>query len=365
MRYHCLAIPHTVTHEDYSACAFTQKVLKFCKMMHRRGHTVIHYGNADSNVECTENVPILSRTDIEINGNNDWKKNFFEFSVEDHCHTKFNSLVVPEVRKRLQSGTDLVLCFWGQGHYVAAKALEHDALVVEPGIGNYYAFARYRVYESYACMHHTQGLQNTQKPCWYHTVIPNYFDPDDFEFSATKLNHFLFLGRISECKGIHIAIQACEALGATLYVAGQGPIENFPSKCIKFIGYATPDIRKELLKNAKALLIFSDYVEPFGGVAVEAMMSGTPVICPDYGCFVETVPHGRVGYRVRTFDHIIWAMQNIAGISSVECRSWAMQYAMENVAPRFEEYFNMLTDLHGEGWYTRHPERTSLKHLCH
>ena len=33
MRFHCLSVPHTITNEDYSVCAFTQKVLRFCKMM--------------------------------------------------------------------------------------------------------------------------------------------------------------------------------------------------------------------------------------------------------------------------------------------------------------------------------------------
>ena len=118
------------------------------------------------------------------------------------------------------------------------------------------------------------------------------------------------------------------------------------------------------MSHAKGLLIFSNYVEPFGGVAVEAMLSGTPVVCPDYGCFVETVPHGRCGFRARTFDHILFAMRNIHTIQPIECRKWAMQYSLANVAPRYEEYFQMLLDLYGEGWYTEHNNRDTLKYLC-
>lgn len=35
-RFHALGVPHTVTSENFSACAYTQKVLKFCKMMYEK-----------------------------------------------------------------------------------------------------------------------------------------------------------------------------------------------------------------------------------------------------------------------------------------------------------------------------------------
>ena len=76
-RFHILSVPHTVTRKDYSACAFTQKALKFCKMMHRRGHIVYHYGHKDSEVECTEHVVI---TDNDL------------FQVEIIDHREYNPL---------------------------------------------------------------------------------------------------------------------------------------------------------------------------------------------------------------------------------------------------------------------------------
>ena len=32
-RIHVLGLPHTKTTKDFTACAYTQKVWKFCKMM--------------------------------------------------------------------------------------------------------------------------------------------------------------------------------------------------------------------------------------------------------------------------------------------------------------------------------------------
>ncbi len=59
-RFHVVALPHTKTHKDFCACAYTMKVFNFCKMMHDLGHEVYHYGAEGSDPPCTENVQIIS-----------------------------------------------------------------------------------------------------------------------------------------------------------------------------------------------------------------------------------------------------------------------------------------------------------------
>ena len=99
-------------------------------------------------------------------------------------------------------------------------------IIVEPGIG--YAgghWARFKIFESYAIYHAYYGLPavGSCKQDWYDVVIPNYFDPDDFTFDpANKEDYFLYVGRVYDGKGVHIAIQASEAVGVKLKIAGQG-----------------------------------------------------------------------------------------------------------------------------------------------
>lgn len=372
MRFHALALPHTVTTKEYCACAFTQKVFKLCAMLMKRGHTVYHYGHADSTVECTENVPVTDNEVLQTAyGTYDWKKDFFHHNNADHAHQTFYKRAIVEVGKRKQPG-DFLLCFWGQRPVAEAHP---DLLVVEPGIGCFNRlFAPFNVFESYSVMNTVYGIMDNKNPSWYDCVIPNYFDPADFEFREKKDGYLLFLGRLITNKGLAIAVDLAKRTGNKLVVAGQGSYEMVmggpPPPHVEVIGYADVDKRKELLAGAKALIQASYYNEPFGGCVVEANMSGTPVITSDWGAFSETVVHGTTGYRCRTMDHFIWAVNNVDKLSPLMCRDWAMKnYSADRVVLMYEEFFQMLTDVKaGGGFYAEHPERSQLdwlkKSLC-
>jgi len=144
-RFHVLSIPHTRTNLDYTACAYTQKVFKFCKMMHQRGHYIIHYGVEGGNPECDENVTVVNNEIYEkVYGNHDYHKNWFKFDGNDECYQTFYKNAIAEINKRRQPG-DFLLAFWGQGHKPICDAFP-DMIVVEPGIGYCDSFTNYRAY---------------------------------------------------------------------------------------------------------------------------------------------------------------------------------------------------------------------------
>jgi glycosyltransferase involved in cell wall biosynthesis len=359
--FHVLGVPHTITNKDFLGCAFTQKVWKFCKMMGERGHNIYHYGHELSNPPYAENVSVVSsKIWNKVYGSHNYKNNTFSYDLNDEVYQTFYKNAIKEISDRKQPN-DFLLPFWGSG--VKPVCDSHtDLITVEPGIG--YAgghWAPFKIFESYAIYHAYYGL-NSIGSCIqnnYDTVIPNYFDLEDFEYNDQKEDYFLYLGRVYDGKGVSIAIQVTEYLGLKLKVAGQvdpnGPYRDrtFPSH-VEFIGYADVDTRKQLIKKAKGSFIPSQYVEPFAGVQIENLISGTPTITSDWGAFAENNINGVTGYRCRTFDDYLQATIKINNgeIDYKTCKEYGEKFSLENIAPMYEKFFqDVLNVYQGKGWY--------------
>ncbi len=354
MRFHLLGLPHTVTSKEFNACAYTQKVVKFGKMMKARGHEIIHYGHEDSDLVCDEHVSVLTNEDFQISyGSHDWRKTFFKFDTNDHAYQTFYKNAIREIEKRKQKN-DFLLPFWGSGVRPICDA-HNDMIVVEPGIG--YAgghWARWKVFESYAIYHAYGTLQNVGmcNQDWYDVVIPNYFDVEDFEYSDQKEDYFLYLGRVYNGKGVNIAIQATQIAGVKLVIAGQKEDGYELPDHVEYIGYADINKRKQLMSKAKASFLASMYIEPFGGVQIENLLSGTPTITTDWGSFAENNLHGITGYRCRTMGDFVQAIRSIHNIEPKNCRSWGENFSLEKVGEMYEKYFQDVLNVYtGKGWY--------------
>lgn len=367
-RFHVLAVPHTRTNLDYTACAYTQKAYKFCKMMHDRGHYVMHYGVEGSNPECDENITVVSNEIYEkVYGSHPYKQKFFTYDMNDECYQTYFRNTIAEIRKRIQP-LDIILPFWGPGNEPICAAFP-DNIVIEPGIGyGSGSFAKYRVFESYAIMHAYAGTASIDRcnPKWYDVVIPNYFDLENFEYNGSKEErfkdpYFLFVGRIYDGKGVNIALQVCEKLGVKLKIAGQLGDEytNFDwPKNVELVGYVGAKERSDLMRNAVASFLPSIYIEPFGGVQIENLLCGTPTITTDWGAFAENNIQGVTGYRCRVFDDFLNAALNCleGKINYEDCRKQGEKFSLENVAPQYERFFTDVLNIYRDnGWYAIKP----------
>jgi glycosyltransferase involved in cell wall biosynthesis len=106
-----------------------------------------------------------------------------------------------------------------------------------------------------------------------------------------------------------------------------------------------------------AVIMPTRYVEPFGGVTVEAELCGTPVLGSSYGSFTETIEHGKTGYQCRTLGDYLAGLEQIE--NGVISREYVRQFAVENfdmykLAHKYDAAFKQIHDISTDrGWYSR------------
>ena len=345
-------------------CAYSMKVLKLSKMMKKLGYEVYHYGAEGSNPDCTEHITVVS-TEIQRQtyGDYDWHKEMFKHNPTDLAYKTFNQNAIREINLR-KSPQDLLLISMGNYQKPISDAVGLTA--VETGIGYSGVYTNRRVFESVEWMHFIYGILDPTRGnadgSYYDCVIPNYWDPQDFEFSAQKDDYYLYLGRLIPRKGLNIAAQCCERIGARLVIAGQGTEDTLKelgidAKKVEFVGYADVKKRSDLMAHAKAIFVPTLYIEPLGGSSIEAYFAGTPSITTDFGGFRSSNQHGKTGFRCHTMAEFVWAAKNVDKLDPYYIREYAEKnYSMDRVALMYDHYFQMLADLWKGGWYEPHPE---------
>lgn len=350
MRFHVLALPHTMTTAEYSACAFTTKVRGFCRMMKERGHTVFLYAGEENDAPCDEHIVCI---DAGTRGLHVGDRHYTEANWDpaSAAWSMFNGRAIGEIHDRIQPH-DFICLIGGTAHKPIADAFPNH-LVVEFGIGYGGCFANFKVFESHAWRHTVYGARSMNNPTgidgnWFDDVIPGYLNPNDFPFRISKDDYFLYVGRLIDRKGYKIAQDVCADLGARLILAGPGPQEGYG----EFVGVVGPEERGRLMAGAQALFVPTQYIEPFGNVAIEAMCCGTPVISSDWGAMTETVIHGKTGFRCHTFGEFKRAALKVHELSPSAIRRHVVDnYSLEVTGEKYERYFERLSHLWKEGWY--------------
>lgn len=358
MRLHLAGFPHTIMGDDrFSTCAYSNKNYKFSKM---GWDDLVVYATEGSQVEDAELVEILSNKErLEIFGKDNPKEP--PRWPTDEQWKLFNERCVYEVASRSEPG-DLLLLSGGWSQHEIAVRNPH-LIACEPGVGYEGIWANFVAFESYAWQHFIYGKKNMDIR-WFDRVIPNYFDPNDFPKTnkGKDSDYLLFVGRVVQRKGLHAAMDIATASGYKLKVAGPGPTKWRKGKFleapevtvrgnVEYLGVLDTQTRNDAMAGARALLVPTVYVEPFGGVAVEGMLSGTPVIASDAGAFTETVTPD-VGFRFRTLREAVRAVEDASTLLPEQIKRKALAtYSLQAVKPQFEQWFDALGTLNGKGWY--------------
>lgn len=168
-------------------------------------------------------------------------------------------------------------------------------------------------------------------------VISHSWQPqctaDDLAKSSTTESdpEFLFLGRLTEEKGILVLLDAWDAFEKTsmtgrLTIAGDGPLaDEINRRCRKlnrasFVGFKEGPEKSKLLKRCAALVVPSIWWEPLGLVLYEAYDHGKPVIAARSGGIVDHVTDGVTGWLHDPGNAKMLADQMLEAASAPETR---------------------------------------------
>lgn len=365
MRLHIVSLPHAHVSRDVTVCAFTTKTAKFLKMMGQRGHEITLYGGELSEVgDYAELVPIYSDEEQkswfgDLHPNElprvagSWQEDSPQFKVT-------NARAMAALYSRYKKG-DIVLLTGGLAQRSITNALPH-MLTCEWAAGYSGWYCPYVCFESYAWKHYCYGCQGVHDGRAFDAVIPNFFDLEEWELAPQKEDYLLFVGRLIARKGPNIAADIAAELGLPLVVAGSGmaSVEEGLIVCedgtqikgdVQYVGTVGWEVRSKLMGAARALLAPTQYIEPFGAVVVEAMLSGTPSIATDWGSFTEILPAER---RFNTIAEGCDAVERAMNLPPAVLQAEAIsRYSFDAIAPLYEHWFERLLTLWEDGYYQK------------
>ncbi len=133
--------------------------------------------------------------------------------------------------------------------------------------------------------------------------VKSNFIPDPIA-PEIKLNErittALFVGRISQEKGLKTLTSAWSAIDLNLTIAGEGPLLSELKSTVKvnnilFLGAVNKQNISELMLSAQFLVMPSECYEGFPMVLVEAFAHGLPVLASRLGGMAEIVEDGVTG----------------------------------------------------------------------
>lgn len=136
------------------------------------------------------------------------------------------------------------------------------------------------------------------------SVKPNFvFSPDFLAQTNQRDDYLLFVGRLSEEKGISILIDAYieQDLRVPLKIVGDGPLrQKLQTKVhnsdydhfIEFLGFQDKSVVLSLMQYANLLVFPSIWYEGFPLAIAEAFACGLPVLVPKLGGLTEIVEYG-------------------------------------------------------------------------
>jgi glycosyltransferase involved in cell wall biosynthesis len=186
-------------------------------------------------------------------------------------------------------------------------------------------------------------------------AVPNFVDVRRYDFvpAVPEGAPLVFLSRVEEIKGAHLAIEAARSAGRRLVIAGNHSANEREAAYwrervephlgrdgVEYVGPVDDRRKNELLGGAAALLVPVQWDEPFGIVFVEALACGTPVVSCPRGALPEIVEPGVNGFLAQSLDEMVGAVRRLGTVGRRACREVAeRKFSRDVVAAQYERCY--------------------------
>lgn len=374
MRFHLISPSVLPLLTNFQIYAHTNHLLQFSRMLKSHGHHVIVYGfGLPNGMEkytyqdivyrslelpkevCDQYIRINPVYDISQVFSNNW----YDYNVRGI-----------DDRDRLKDRVR-----YSQEEFLNEQYQEGDFI----GISEYYSFKiqisrifNIMYFGGYNNCNNVVACSKTflnlaidngiiQKPT-KHCIVHPWLNFKNIRLKQNKVrNTFLFLGRCTFSKGFNFFMKLAKVFNNYTFIVA-GPVFKMENNTIydfngdiyeldtysnvKYIGIVSSKAKYDLLGDVTALIQLSLYHEPFGINVIEAYAVGTPVICTNYGTFVETVIDGETGFLMNhnsTWNDFSTAMRRCDDIDPHKLRSFCEKNFNEEVA--YHRYLEFLQTL--------------------
>lgn len=189
--------------------------------------------------------------------------------------------------------------------------------------------------------------------------------------TARRRDHFLFVGRLVEEKGLRTLLQAALLSPFKLIIIGEGPMQQEVIDHAKLnpnVVYLGPQNKATVISHMKACagLIFpSLWYEGLPLTMVEAFSAGTPVIASNHGAMAELINDGVNGLLfepgrerelVRRIEDVMYERVDVDAISEKARATYLKYYTPER-------NYNLLLTIYNRAIALKHasPSKTPTK----
>lgn len=349
-------MPNTQTTSAYHLDGFAGRTILFAKLLKSLGHEVILYGIEENEAPCDGFVKCMSKEEqTKLIGGVPYQS--VNFDGGSPLFLTFNARASAHIRS-IKQPNDIIATIGGSAQHLVWE-MNPELRFLEYSIGYRGVTAPYRVYQSHCWRHVVHGYTGVDGGREFDAVIPPWFDPTEFPYVDPPESYVLYCGRLVPAKGIATACEAAHHAGVKLVLIGHGDASLVTYG--EFLGEVSTPERNRIMSGARAVLMPTQYIEPFGNVAAEAQLCGTPVISTDYGAFTESVEQGVSGYRCHTLGEFVQAIDLARYLDRQDIRARARRlYSIEAAKASYSAYFRRLDVVGKDGWANMDPGFTQI-----